>query len=213
MIPAHMWPRLLWHWQWGKPILMHHLWTFGGALHWILNRVAVVTCPFLEPIPAPMLISELNRDQISLMGDIICGQININMWTTSVKGKLEKIMFYFFFYIYLVGRRCRGEVWCTWVGSCHIQLFIHFTGRKGLNTSKYVSRKSRKYGKSCDAEQRFFCGSQPSGVESINPGANIVWACGALITLLHPLLHPSQILIRATQTKGAATNPVTTHDF
>ena len=118
-----------------------------------------------------------------------------------------------FFYIYLVGRRCRGEVWCTWVGSCHIQLFIHFTGRKGLNTSKYVSRKSRKYGKSCDAEQRFFCGSQPSGVESINPGANIVWACGALITLLHPLLHPSQILIRATQTKGAATNPVTTHDF
>ena len=90
MIPAHMWPRLLW--QWGKPILMHHLWTFGGALHWILNRVAVVTCPFLEPIPAPMLISELNRDQISLMGDIICGQININMWTTSVKGKLEKMM-------------------------------------------------------------------------------------------------------------------------
>ena len=213
MIPAHMWPRLLW--QWGKPILMHHLWTFGGALHWILNRVAVVTCPFLEPIPAPMLISELNRDQISLMWDIIYGQININMWTTSVKWKLEKIMFYFFsIFIWLVGVAGEKSGALEWVHVTYSYLSTSPAGKDWIHQNMFHgNHENTEKAARGDAEQRFFCGSQPSGVESINPGANIVWACGALITLLHPLLHPSQILIRATQTKGAATNPVTTHDF
>ena len=108
--------------------------------------------PFLGTHPSgPMLISELNRDQISLMWDIIYGQININMCGDNICKKnqhrtkiLSHIFCRFLFGWVLVGE----ELWCTWVGSCHIQLFIHFTGRKGLNTSKYVSRKSRKYGKS-----------------------------------------------------------------
>ena len=113
---------------------------------------SVVTCPFYRPIPAPMLISELNRDQISLMWDIIYGQININMWTTSVKinrEKLEKNCRNFFQRISIWSGGVAGERSgaLEWV-PCHIQLFIHFTVRKGLNTSKYVSRKSRKYGKS-----------------------------------------------------------------
>ena len=136
MIPAHMWPRLLW--QWGKPILMHHLWTFGGALHWILNRVAVVTCPFLEPIPAPMLISELNRDQISLMGDIICGQININMWTTSVKGKLEKIMFYFFsLFIWLVGVAGEKSGALEWVHVTYSYLSTSPAGKDWIHQNMF----------------------------------------------------------------------------
>ena len=110
--------------------------------------------PFLGTHPSgPMLISELNRDQISLMWDIIYGQININMCGDNICKKInteQKSCRTFFVDFYLVG----GELWCTWVGSCHIQLFIHFTGRKGLNTSKYVSRKSRKYGKSRAARCR-----------------------------------------------------------
>ena len=57
-----------------------------------------------------------------------------------------------------------------------------------------------------------FFAAQASGAESINPGANIVGACGALIILLHPPLHPSQILIRTTRGQKVQ-QKLRTHDF
>ena len=57
-----------------------------------------------------------------------------------------------------------------------------------------------------------FFAAQASGVESINPGASIVGACGALIILLHPPLHPSQILIRTTRGQKVQ-QKLRTHDF
>ena len=54
MIPPHMWTRLLLHWQWNKPIFMHHLWTFwGSSLYWILNRVLWSRAPFTDPSLPP----------------------------------------------------------------------------------------------------------------------------------------------------------------
>ena len=81
-----------------SPLTMEQTNLYASPLN-ILGRLfilniepnSVVTCPFYRPIPAPMLISELNRDQISLMWDIIYGQININMWTTSVKLNRENL--------------------------------------------------------------------------------------------------------------------------
>ena len=135
----------------------------------------MVTCPFLEPIPAPMLISELNRDQISLMGDIICGQININMWTTSVKGKLEKIMFYFFLYLFgwsaLPGRslvHLSGFMSHTAIYPLHRQERIEY-----IKISFTEITKIRKKPRGAMPNKGFFA-AQPSGAESINPGANIV---------------------------------------
>ena len=54
MIPAHMWTRLILHWQWNKPIFMHHLWTFwDSSLCWILNRVLWSRAPFRDPSQPP----------------------------------------------------------------------------------------------------------------------------------------------------------------
>lgn len=93
MIPAHMWTGHAFF----SILTMEQTSLYASPLNilgqlFILNIEpnSVVTCPFYRPIPAPMLISELNRDQISLMWDIIYGQININMWTTSVKINREK---------------------------------------------------------------------------------------------------------------------------
>ena len=131
------------------------------------------------------------------------------------KRKTWKMMFYFFsIFIWLVGVAGEKSGALEWVHVTYSYLSTSPAGKDWIHQNMFHgNHENTEKAARGDAEQRFFCGSQPSGVESINPGANIVWACGALITLLHPLLHPSQILIRATQTKGAATNPVTTHDF
>ena len=117
------------------------------------------------------------------------------MGTTSVKkiNTEQKSCRTFFVDFYLVG---------FWLSFGWRRAVVHLSGFMSHPAIYPLHRQERiEYIKICFTEitkiwkkprggmpNKGFFAAQPSGAESINPGANIVWgACGALITLLHPL--------------------------
>ena len=121
--------------------------------------------PFLGTHPSgPMLISELNRDQISLMWDIIYGQININMCGDNICKKInteQKSCRTFFVDFYLVG---------FWLGgSCGALEWVHVTssylstspaGKDWIHQNMFHgNHENTEKAARRDAEQRLFCGT------------------------------------------------------
>ena len=119
--------------------------------------------PFLGTHPSgPMLISELNRDQISLMWDIIYGQININMCGDNICKKInteQKSCRTFFVDFYLVG---------FWLGgSCGALEWVHVTssylstspaGKDWIHQNMFHgNHENTEKAERRDAEQRLFC--------------------------------------------------------
>ena len=125
-----------------------------------------------------MLISELNRDQMSLMWDIIYGQININICTNQQRKTRKYLLDSFFGWVWLA-----GEVWCTWVDSLSHPAIYPLQRQERIEYIKICFTEITKIRKKLRAAipNKGFFAAQSSGVESINPGENIVWvACAPL---------------------------------
>ena len=100
-------------------------------------------------------------------------------------------------------------VGCGWGGAVvHLSGFMSHPAIYPLHRQERIEyikicfteiTKIRKKPRAAMPNKGFFA-AQPSGAESINPGANIVWAaCAALITLLHPLLPPAASVTNINQ--------------
>ena len=120
--------------------------------------------PLLGTHPSgPMLISELNRDQISLMWDIIYGQININMCRDNIckKNQQKNILSHIF---------CRFLFGWVWLGgSCGALEWVHVTssylstspaGKDWIHQNMFHgNHENTEKAARRDAEQRLFCGT------------------------------------------------------
>ena len=151
MIPAHMWTRLLSIDNGTNPSLCITFEHFGAALYIEYWTKFCGHVPLLETHPCPHVDIWIKQgSNITNVGHYLRSDQYQHLHKSTQRKTRKYLLDSYFGWVWLAGERSGALEWIP----CHIQLFIHFNGRKGLNTSKYVSRKSRKYGKSCAPQSR-----------------------------------------------------------